>query len=100
MKLDKDTNKAAVSRRDFIYGAGAAFAALTIVPSHVLGRAGHIPPSETIQVGGIGVGGVGHGQMRSISQQANTKVVALCDVDDVYAERTYNFFPKARRYRN
>ncbi len=100
MKLDKDTNKVAVSRRDFMYGAGAAFASLTIVPSHALGRAGHIPPSETIQVGGVGVGGVGHGQIRSISQQANTRIVALCDVDDVYAARTYNYFPKARRYRN
>ena len=100
MKPNKDTNKKAVSRRDFMYGAGAAFAAFTIVPSRVLGGAGRVPPSETIQVGGIGVGGIGHGQLRSISQQANTKIVALCDVDDVYAARTYNYFPKARKYRN
>ncbi|MHC4526625.1 MAG: Gfo/Idh/MocA family protein [Planctomycetota bacterium] len=100
MKLDRDTSKAAVSRRDFMYGAGAAFAALTIVPSHVLGRAKYIPPSETIQVGGIGIGGVGHGQLRSISQQTNTRIVALCDVDDVYAAKTYKLFSKAKRYRD
>jgi len=116
MKLDKESTKknknpitwksgesakaAAVSRRDFMYGAGATFAALTIIPGHVLGRAGHVPPSETIQVAGVGVGGVGHGQIRSISQQANTKIVVLCDVDDVYAAKTYDYFPKARRYRH
>jgi len=100
MKNNKDTNKESVSRRDFLYGAGATFAALTIVPSHVLGRVGRVPPSETIQVAGIGIGGVGSGQIRSISQQANTKIVALCDVDDVYAKKTYDNFPKARIYRD
>jgi predicted dehydrogenase len=57
-------------------------------------------PSEMIQVAGIGVGGVGHGQLNGISQQANTEIVALCDVDDVYAARTYKRFPQARRYRD
>jgi predicted dehydrogenase len=100
MKNDKDINSESVSRRDFMYGAGTAFAALTIVPSHVLGGSGRVPPSETIQVGGVGIGGIGSGQIRSISQQANTKIVALCDVDDVYAKKTYDNFPKARRYRD
>ncbi|MGB2807593.1 MAG: twin-arginine translocation signal domain-containing protein, partial [Sedimentisphaerales bacterium] len=83
MKNDKGAYKESVTRRDFLYGAGATFAAFSIVPGHVLGRAGRVPPSETIQVAGIGIGGVGSGQIRSISQQANTKIVALCDVDDV-----------------
>ena len=99
-KGDVLTNSAAISRRDFMYGAGAAFSAMTIVPSYVLGGPRHIPPSETIQVAGVGVGGVGHNQLRNISQQANTKIVVLCDVDDVYAGRTYDYFPKARRYRD
>jgi hypothetical protein len=59
MALYKDTNKETLSRRDFMYGAGAAFTAFSMVPSHVLGRAGRVPPSETIQVAGIGIGGVG-----------------------------------------
>jgi predicted dehydrogenase len=100
MKLDKDTNKIAVSRRDFLSGAGATFAALTIVPSHVLGGAGRVPPSETIQVAGIGIGGVGHGQIQSIGKQAGTRIHALCDVDDVYADRTYKLYPEAKRYRD
>jgi hypothetical protein len=44
MALYKDTNKEAVSRRDIMYGAEAAFAAFSMVPSHVLERAGRLPP--------------------------------------------------------
>ena len=88
------------TRRNFLKTVGSAAISFSIVPRHVLGGARHVPPSETIHVAGIGVGGVGHGQLRSISQQANTEIVALCDVDDVYAARTYNYFPKARRYRD
>ncbi|MHC4734205.1 MAG: Gfo/Idh/MocA family protein [Planctomycetota bacterium] len=99
MKLDKDANKTSVSRRDFMYEAGAAFAALTIVPSHVLGGAGRTPPSEKITLAGIGVGGVGHGQLQSCEKQ-KAQIVALCDVDDEYAGRSYRMWPQARRYRD
>ncbi|TKJ38860.1 MAG: oxidoreductase [Planctomycetes bacterium B3_Pla] len=88
-----------ISRRQFVSGS-AAMAALTVVPAHVLAGAGRIPPSETIQIAGVGIGGVGHGQIRSISQQRNVKIVALCDVDDVYAKKTYDVFPNARTYRD
>jgi len=99
-KVSESAVSKAISRREFIYGAGATIAVLNIVPSHVLGGPRRVSPSETIQIGGIGIGGVGHGQLRSISQQANTKIVALCDVDDVYAAKTYNYFPNAKRYRD
>ncbi len=88
-----------ISRRQFV-SSSAAMAALTVVPAHVLAKAGRIPPSETIQIAGVGIGGVGHGQIRSISQQRNVKIVALCDVDDVYAKKTYDTFPNARTYRD
>lgn len=88
------------SRRDFIRSAGPALAGLTIVPRYVLGGAGRIPPSETIQVAGIGIGGVGHGQITSVSQQKGTRIAFLCDVDDVYAKQTYDRFPQAKRYRD
>ena len=88
------------SRREFIRGAGLALAGLTVVPRHVLGGAGRIPPSRTIQVAGIGVGGVGHGQITSISKQKGVRIACLCDVDQVYAKHTYDRFPDARRYRD
>ncbi|MHC4693597.1 MAG: twin-arginine translocation signal domain-containing protein, partial [Planctomycetota bacterium] len=49
-----------ISRRDFI-GAAAAAAAFTTVPRHVLGGAGNQPPSEKLNIAGIGVGGQGGG---------------------------------------
>jgi predicted dehydrogenase len=88
-----------LSRRQFVAGS-AAVAAATIVPARVLGRSGQFAPSETIQIAGVGIGGVGHGQIRSISQQRNVRIVALCDVDDVYAKRTYDLFAQARTYRD
>ena len=88
-----------IHRRQFLAQAALA-GAFTIVPRRVLGGAGHIPPSETIQVAGVGIGGVGHGQIQSVAGQEGTKIVALCDVDDVYAARTYRKFPEARTYRD
>ena len=88
------------SRRDFIRSVGPALASLTIVPRYVLGGPGRTPPSETIQVAGIGIGGVGHGQITSISEQKGIRIAFLCDVDDVYAKRTYDRFPKAKLYRD
>jgi len=91
--------EARISRRQFVAGSAAA-AALSIVPSRVLAKAGRLSPSETIQIAAVGIGGVGHPQIRSISEQPNVKIVALCDVDDVYAKKTFDMFPDARRYRD
>jgi predicted dehydrogenase len=88
-----------LNRRQFVAHAALA-GAFTIVPRQVLGGPGAIPPSEVIQVAGIGIGGVGHGQIQGISRQPGTRIVALCDVDDVYADKTYKTFPEARRYRD
>jgi len=88
------------SRRQFIRAAGPVLAGVTVVPRHVLGGVGRIPPSETIQVAGVGIGGVGHGQITSISKEAGTRIAFLCDVDDVYAKKTYDRFPQAKVYRD
>jgi len=97
---DSKKKKAGLSRRQFIRTAGPVLAGVTIVPRHVLGGVGTIPPSETIQVVGIGIGGVGHGQITSVSKQKGTRIAFLCDVDDVYAKKTYDRFPKAKVYRD
>ncbi len=88
-----------LNRRQFMARAAGA-GLFTIVPRRVLGGARHVPPSETIQIAGIGIGGVGSGQIRSIDKVPGTRIAVLCDVDDVYADRTYKAFPKARRYRD
>jgi predicted dehydrogenase len=86
------------SRRSFLkHGTSlaAAAAAATIVPRHVLGGPGQKPPSEKLNVAGIGVGGMGGANMGNL---AGENVVALCDVDHHYAGHTLQRFPRAKRY--
>ncbi|MBN2455080.1 MAG: Gfo/Idh/MocA family oxidoreductase [Sedimentisphaerales bacterium] len=83
-----------ISRRDFLGGATAA-AAFTIIPRHVLGGPGYTPPSEKLNIAGIGLGGQGS---RDIERVGSENIVALCDVDDENAAAVFNTYPKARKY--
>lgn len=72
-------------RRQFLKAsaaASAAFMAPTIVPSHVLGREGAVPPSEKIIVGGIGIGNRGTYDLGCFLEQKDVQFVAVCDVKE------------------
>lgn len=73
-------------RREFVAQAAAASAALTIVPRHVLGR-GLTPPSDLLNIAGVGVGGMGRQNLINMSSQ---NIVALCDVDWGYANKGFD----------
>jgi len=73
--------KIKISRRDFMNSA-AAVAAFTIVPSHVLGGSRRVPPSEKLNIAGVGIGGRGAGDLHEVGSE---NIVALCDVDEKYA---------------
>ena len=88
--------KAGLSRRDFVRAATAA-AAFTIVPRYVLGGAGHVPPSEKLNIAGIGIGGRGAGDLHEVSSE---NIVALCDVDQRYAAKVFKAYPDAKKYRD
>ncbi len=79
--------------------AGSAVALPYLVPAAALGLDGKVAPSNRITLGGVGVGGVGHGQVQALAK-AGFQVEALCDVDDLHAKKTYDKFPQARRYRD
>src|SRR5262245_39945556 len=89
---------ARVSRRQFVSQAASTAFAFSIVPRHVLGGAGFLPPSETLNFAGIGAGGMGGGDISTISK-LGANVVALCDVDEARAG-TFKAFPNARRYKD
>ncbi|MBN1158072.1 MAG: Gfo/Idh/MocA family oxidoreductase [Bacteroidales bacterium] len=55
-----------VSRRNFLGTAGAAAAAFTIVPRHVMAGKGYLQPSDTVNVAGIGIGSQGGGDIQQI----------------------------------
>ena len=69
-----------MKRRTFIKQSAAASVAFSIVPSFVLGK-DHVPPSDTLYLAAIGVGGRGGGIVREMAATGKVKFVALCDVD-------------------
>ena len=85
-----------MSRRGFL-GTAAGVAAFTVVPRHVLGGPGQTPPSEKLNIAGIGVGGQGAGDLRALESQ---NIVALCDVDWRHAAGTFGRYPDAKKYRD
>lgn len=95
---DRSDSSVNLSRRDLLR-AGAAVSVAAIVPRHVLGGGGYVAPGDRTALGGVGIGGVGHGQLQAC-EKAGFEIVALCDVDDVYAKRSYDKWPGARRYRD
>ena len=68
-----------LTRRTFLTSSIAAMATVSIVPRHVLGGAGHTPPSEILTRAVIGTGGMGMGHVREINTEC--KLLAVCDVD-------------------
>jgi len=85
----------ALSRRQFIGGSALASAGLLFLPSRVLGRGGFKPPSEKLNIAGIGVGGQGG---HDISQMAGENIVALCDVDSAHAGGIFRRYEGAKIY--
>jgi predicted dehydrogenase len=80
----------AIDRRTFIRRASLAAAAFTIVPRHVLGGPRHIPPSDLVNIAGVGVGGMGRVNLAALSTQ---NIVALCDVDWGYVDARFSQIP-------
>ena len=52
-----------------------------IIPSSALGRGVYTAPSDRIIMGGIGVGSMGQGDMRSFGKLKGIQYVSVCDVD-------------------
>jgi predicted dehydrogenase len=80
-----------ISRRTFVRDGATAAAALAmapmIVPRHVLGGVGYRAPSRTLNVAMIGFGGMGMSNMNALLQ-AGENIVAVCDIDYGYVERS------------
>ncbi len=94
-----ETGTAARSRRSFLTRSSALALSFSIVPRYVLGGAGYIPPSDRLNVAGIGAGGMGGGDIATVSR-LGANIVALCDVNDERAAGSFRAFPRARRYKD
>ena len=101
-----------MNRRHFLKTTAASAGLFSVVPSYVLGRNGQTPPSGKLNVAGIGVGGMGKSNLSSICipkskrkednwpNDKSQNIVALCDVDWGYAEKTFKEYPEAKRFKD
>ncbi len=85
-----------LTRRAFLAAATttAAVAARRVNAAEV--APGRKSPNEKLNIAGIGVGGMGRGNLDAVAPTEN--IVALCDVDAHYAGGTFGAYPKAKQY--
>ena len=78
-----DQSVTPISRRRFLAQgamAASAIAVPCIIPASALGLDGSVSPNERIVMGGIGIGGRGTYDMRSLLAERDVQWVAVCDV--------------------
>lgn len=88
-----------VSRRGFLTAAAAAV--LGAQSTAFAGKRGMAPrrisPNEKLNIAAIGVGGMGKTNTKNCSGE---NIVALGDVDNVYAAEPFAMYPRAKRFRD
>ncbi|MCF7972777.1 MAG: Gfo/Idh/MocA family oxidoreductase [Phycisphaerae bacterium] len=85
-------------RRRFL-AQTAGLAAFSIVPRHVLGGHGYVPPSEKVNIACIGAGGMARADIQQL-RGLDVNIVALCDVDEAHAAETFAEHPDTPKYRD
>ncbi len=74
--------KHTITRRKFLGATATTAAAFTILPRHVLGGAGFVPPSEKVNIAIIGAGGQGRTNARALFNEADAQIIAVCDPNE------------------
>ncbi|HWZ97887.1 MAG TPA: Gfo/Idh/MocA family oxidoreductase [Candidatus Dormibacteraeota bacterium] len=69
------------SRRKFLAQSAATALGFSIVPRHVLGGIGYVPPSDKLNLAFIGIGAQGFRVMLHFLQQPDVQAIAVCDVN-------------------
>ena len=82
-----------INRRDFLSRASLAGIAATGALSAARAQA----PNDKLNIAAVGIGGMGGSNLRRLSGE---NIVALCDVDDLYAAEAFAAFPEAKRYKD
>lgn len=89
---------AKLSRRSFLGSTLTAGAVFSIVPRHVIAQSGQPAPSEKLNLGCVGVGGMqGVGDVRNVNSE---NIYALCDVDEKFLNNQASYYTKAKKYRD
>jgi len=89
-----------LSRRGFVAAGTTAAFGFMIVPRHVLGAPNQPPPSERLNLGLIGIGGMGGAHVNIFSEIPNVRICALCDVDMERAVGSLKKYPNLSFYKD
>lgn len=68
-----------MTRRTFLNSLTASVAVPLIVPRHVLGGPGFVPPSEKVNIALVGAGGQGRSNLRALFREQDARVIAIAD---------------------
>src|ERR1041384_4639227 len=93
----KHQSRTYISRRKFLQATGAAAAAFTIVPRHVLGGPKFVPPSEKVNIALIGAGGQGRENLRALMRLPDAQVIAVPDPAETWDLDRFYFKGRAGR---
>src|SRR5271155_5593051 len=85
LKRSTDGLKGGGSRREFLGKTAAGAAGFSIVPRHVLGGAGFVPPSDKVNIAFVGVGAQGLRVMLHFLKEQDVQGVAVCDANKTAA---------------
>lgn len=88
-----------MNRRQFLCATGTSLALFNIGPAGLLRGAAGSSPNSKINIAGIGVGSQGGGDIDAMAAEGQN-IVALCDVDDNYAAKTFGRYPQAKRFKD
>ena len=93
------TGRGGSSRRSFLRSAAGAIVGVHVVPRYVLSGPGITPPSDKLNIAGIGIGGQGGWDIDQVKSQ---NIVALCDVDwqRKGVINCFKRYPQAKRYKD
>ena len=95
------SKKRNITRRGFIQSSSAAAAGFMIVPPNAIAGLGHKAPSDKLNIAGIGIGGMGRG---NLERMAGENIVALCDVDWGVGRnnvpKVFETYPKAAKFQD
>jgi predicted dehydrogenase len=85
------------TRRRFLTATAATAAAATILPRRVLGGAGFVAPSDTVNVAIVGVGGQGLQNARALFHERDCRIVAIADPAEDWDLSTFYYGGRAGR---
>lgn len=83
-----------LSRRKFVASSTLSTFGFMYIPHRLMGANA---PSNKLNIAGIGIGGMGGGNLRACEDE---NIVALCDVDNQYAAKTIQKYPNAKVYKD